>query len=291
MVPPSSSPYRCTLDLSDGNISSEMVKREPDENLSGDTPVAPPATFDASEGSTRAAKIIDRLGDLYWRKQYGGKPAFECLIRTILSQHTSDKASQPAFEHLMERFDGDEDLVHTLAHAHREDIVEAITSAGLYNQKSRVLQRAAERVLEEWGDTDTFDKFVREVEPSEAREVLLSFDGVGPKTADCVLLFAGGNEGVFPVDTHVYRIARRLGIAPAGADHETVRQHLERTIPPEACGFGHTSMIQFGREYCTSNAPVCLDGLDDCPLADLCDRVGVDPDIGTVTDPGDTVTE
>jgi endonuclease-3 len=111
--------------------------------------------------------------------------------------------------------------------------------------------------------------------------------GVGPKTADCVLLFAGGQAGVFPVDTHVHRIYRRLGIAPADADHEEVRAVLEREVPAEKCGFGHTASIQFGREYCSARKPACLDGLDECLLSDICDRVGVNVESGEVVDPAD----
>jgi endonuclease-3 len=62
---------------------------------------------------------------------------------------------------------------------------------------------------------------------------------------------------------------------------------LEREIPGEKCGFGHTASIQFGREYCTARNPACLDGPEACPLYDRCDRVGVDPAEGTVVDPAD----
>jgi endonuclease-3 len=102
-----------------------------------------------------------------------------------------------------------------------------------------------------------------------------------------VLLFAGGRGGVFPVDTHVHRIYRRLGIAPPDADHEEVREVLERDVPAEKCGFGHTASIQFGREYCSARKPACLDGPEECPLADPCDRVGVNAEAGTVVDPAE----
>ncbi len=95
---------------------------------------------------------------------------------------------------------------------------------------------------------------------------------------------------VFPVDTHVHRIARRMGLAPADADHETVREHLEADVPGEKCGFGHTAMIQFGREYCTARKPACLDGPEACPLYDLCDRVGVDEVGESVVDPAESAT-
>lgn len=266
-----------------------MVNHEPTENLSGDTPVAPPDSFGDEPPQTVAEAVIDRLGELYWRKHYGDRPGFECLIRTVLSQHTSDKASQPAFEALLDRYDGDEGLASSLANADRAELADVISSAGLYNQKSRVIQHLAEEVVQTWGGVDEFDTFVQVGERSEVRSYLLSLDGVGPKTADCVMLFAGGEQGVFPVDTHVYRIARRIGIAPPAADYESVRRHLEDAVPPKKCGFGHTSMIQFGREYCTATNPSCLAGLDACPMADLCDRVGVDVSSKTVTDPADAV--
>jgi endonuclease-3 len=78
-----------------------------------------------------------------------------------------------------------------------------------------------------------------------------------------------------------------MGLAPADADHEGVREHLERDVPAEKCGFGHTAMIQFGRDYCSARKPDCLDDPDACPLADLCDQVGVEPLTGEVVDPSE----
>jgi endonuclease-3 len=280
--------------------------------------------------ATRAEAVVDALGLLYhddldpdefmlfpddegavieteadvsdWQAVYGGQNGFECLVRTILSQNTSDTASQPAHEALLARYEGgdgaedgdddcdtDVDLAASLAAAEHAELADTIRSAGLYNQKAEVIIGAAEWVLAEFGSAAAFDEFVVETDPGEVRERLLSVDGVGPKTADCVLLFAGGRGGVFPVDTHVHRIARRLGVAPADGDHEAVRATLEADVPAENCGFGHTAMIQFGREYCSARTPACLDGPEACPLDDLCDRVGVRPDSGEVVDPGNAV--
>jgi endonuclease-3 len=260
---------------------------EPAENISGGDGGGAEAAFATGDPATRAEAVVDVLGDRYWQKTYGGQAAFECLVRTILSQNTSDAASQPAHDALLERFDDGDDLAATLAAADRDEIADAIRSAGLYNQKSRMIQDAAEFVLAEYGDAAAFDAFVREADPATVRSTLLDVRGVGPKTADCVLLFSGGRDGVFPVDTHVHRIARRLGLAPPDADHEAVRERLERDVPPEKCGFGHTAMIQFGREYCTARKPACLDGPEACPMYDLCDRVGVYPDAGEVVDPAE----
>jgi endonuclease-3 len=278
---------------------------------------------------TRAEAVVDALGLLYhddldpeefmlfpdedgtvieadadvsdWEQTYGGRDAFECLVRTILSQNTSDAASQPAHEALLDRYgdgaDGNDGadggshpgLAEALAAADHATLAETIRSAGLYNQKAEKIIGAAELVLEEYGATGAFDEFVAEGDPETVRETLLGIDGVGPKTADCVLLFSGGRGGVFPVDTHVHRIARRMGLAPADSDHEEVRERLERDVSDEKCGFGHTAMIQFGREYCSARDPACLDDPEACPLAGLCDQVGVDPTAGTVVDPAETI--
>ena len=280
-----------------------------------------PARLDAD---TRAEAVVDALGLLYhedldpdefmlfpddggatieagedaayWETTYGNRDGFECLVRTILSQNTSDSASQPAHDALMERYGsdpegggGDADLADALARADHAELAETIKSAGLYNQKAEKIIGAAGWVREEYGSADAFDEFVKSGDPGEVRETLLSIDGVGPKTADCVLLFAGGRAGVFPVDTHVHRIGRRMGLAPADADHEAVRAALERDVPAEKCGFGHTAMIQFGRDYCSARKPACLDDPEACPLAQLCDRVGVDTMAGDVVDPAEAV--
>ncbi|WP_276258177.1 endonuclease III domain-containing protein [Haloglomus litoreum] len=267
---------------------------EPAENISGgDAGGGRAAPFEpAEEPATRAEAVVDRLGERYWRKAYGGQAAFECLVRTVLSQNTSDKASQPAHDALMERYGAEGpasegDLAASLAAAAQDDLAETISSAGLYNQKSETLIRLAERVLAEYGSADAFDAFVTGEDPETVRDALLDMKGVGPKTADCVLLFSGGRGGVFPVDTHVHRIARRMGLAPADADHEGVRAALERDVPADKCGFGHTAMIQFGREYCTARKPACLDDPDACPMADICDQVGVYPETGEVIDPAE----
>ncbi|GAB6861568.1 endonuclease III domain-containing protein [Haloplanus litoreus] len=261
---------------------------EPAENISGGADGGGNvAQFATGDPETRAEAVVDALGDIYWRKAYGGRQAFPCLVRTILSQNTSDTASQPAFDALMDRYDDGGDLVATLSAADRETLADTIASAGLYNQKSRVIVECAEELLADFGGAGAFDAFVRESDPAKVRDRLLDMRGVGPKTADCVLLFSGGRGGVFPVDTHVHRIARRMGVAPPDADHEGVREALEASVPTEKCGFGHTAMIQFGREYCNARKPACLDGSEACPLADLCDRVGVTPETGGVLDPAD----
>jgi endonuclease-3 len=297
------------------NDDAEERADEPSRNISGGPDGGGEAVtaVDDGEPASRAEAVVDELGEMYWQKAYGGRDGFECLVRTILSQNTSDKASQPAHDSLMSRYgspasgageDGGEttDLAESLAAAAQDELAETISSAGLYNRKSETIIRLADRVVEEYGGEDDaatsaasgadgFDEFVKSGDPDEVRDALLDMKGVGPKTADCVLLFSGGRNGVFPVDTHVHRIARRMGLAPADADHEQVRQAMEAAVPPEKCGFGHTAMIQFGREYCTAREPACLDGPEACPLVEYCDQVGVDELSGDVVDPAEVVAE
>ena len=265
---------------------------EPAENISGGADGGGEAVVHGDgDPATRAEAVVNELGAIYWRKAYGGQDAFECLVRTILSQNTSDKASQPAHDSLMGAYGDSPDLAESLADAARDELAETIASAGLYNRKSETIIRLAGRVVEEYGGEEGFDEFVKSGDPDEVRDALLDMKGVGPKTADCVLLFSGGRDGVLPVDTHVHRIARRMGLAPADADHEQVRQALEAAVPGEKCGFGHTAMIQFGREYCTAREPACLDGPEACPLVEHCDQVGVDELSGEVVDPSAVVDE
>ena len=269
------------------------MPEEPADNISvGGSGRGTDVEFEPAAAETHAEAVVDELGERYWTKTYGGRDAFECLVRTILSQNTSDTASQPAHDSLMDRYgpegdDSDADLAVALATAERSALAETISHAGLYNQKSEVIVGAAEEIVAEFGGEAEFDAFVREEKPETVRNRLLNVRGVGPKTADCVLLFSGGRAGVFPVDTHVHRVARRVGLAPADADHEAVRARLEADLPPEKCGFGHTAMLQFGREYCSARKPACLDGPEACPLSDDCDRVGVDDRDGTVVDPAE----
>ncbi|HET7323829.1 MAG TPA: endonuclease III [Halococcus sp.] len=267
-----------------------MTNPEPSSNISGGGPVDDAGRFDEREAETRTEAVVDRLGELYWQKTYGGQDAFTCLVRTILSQNTSDKASQPAHDALVNRY-GEGDLAMALADADQSALAETIQPAGLYNQKSETMMAIAERIIEEYGSAEAFNEFVTEEDLETVRKTLLDFSGVGPKTADCVLLFSGGRAGVFPVDTHVHRIYRRLGIAPADADHEEVRAVLEAQVPAEKCGFGHTASIQFGREYCTARTPACLEGPEACPMEDHCEQVGVYPETDEVVDPADAPAE
>jgi len=132
---------------------------------------------------------------------------FRTLIATIISQNTTSKNASTAFERLSNKH---EITPEALAKTRTKQIEQCIRPAGLQKNKSETIKRTAKTILEEFhGDL----KPVLSLSLDEARSVLMQFPGVGPKTADIVLLFSG-NKSVIPVDTHVNRVSKRLGLAP-----------------------------------------------------------------------------
>jgi len=196
-----------------------------------------------------------------------GSP-FAVLVNTILSQNTTDRNSSVAFERLFSAYD----TPKKLADAPEEKIAGLIRIGGLYDIKAKRIKKISQLVLDEYGgDID----FVCEAGPEAARKELLSIEGVGPKTADCVLLFSCGRD-VIPVDTHVFRITKRLGIVPESANPEATHRILMEEVPAGKRGSVHVDLIRFGREICRAQSPKH----DQCFLIDVCDyarRMGIYP--------------
>ena len=206
----------------------------------------------------KAVEISRRLIKHYGRYEPPKEDPFEVLIQTILSQNPTDRNSGQAFANLFSVYNTPEQL----ATAPEGKIAELIRIGGLYEQKARLIKKIARLVIDEYGGTLGF---VCEADPEAAREELLSIKGVGPKTADCVLLFACGRD-VIPVDTHVFRVAKRLGLAPESANHEQVHRILMEKIPAGDRGSVHVALIKLGREICRAQAPKH----GECFLIDLC---------------------
>jgi endonuclease-3 len=103
----------------------------------------------------------------------------------------------------------------------------------------------------------------------EARKALTEMPGVGPKTADVVLLFSA-QKPTIPVDTHVNRVSKRLGIAPENGDYETVRLSLQKLFPERDYLAVHQLLIGFGRQFCKAQKPLCTD----CPINCYCPTKG-----------------
>jgi len=221
-----------------------------------------PRTMSNAAQTARAAvtAICRRLrrayGPVDWPEQW---PVLDELIATILSQNTSDSNSGPAFAELRRRFPDWEQV----RQAPVGRIAAAIRQAGLANRKAPRIQEILQRIHEERGDLSL--EFLHDVPVGEAEQYLASFPGVGPKTAACVLLFAC-RKPVLPVDTHVHRLAQRIGLIGSRTDAAQAQRELARLVPPGHVLEFHIQLIRHGRTVCTARKPACRD----CPLLDLC---------------------
>ncbi|MBI2724424.1 MAG: endonuclease III [Chloroflexi bacterium] len=212
----------------------------------------------------RVPEIIDRLRAAYgvpdWRPH---RDPISELVLTILSQNTSDANSGRAFARLLAAFQ-DWDAV---ADAPQAELIAAIAPGGLAPTKGPRIQAALREVRARGG----FDlAFLADLPLEDARQWLRSLPGVGPKTVACVLMFSLGRPAM-PVDTHVFRVAMRLALIPAGTGTaamtpEKAHHLLERRVAPSDFYAFHIGLIKHGRRICTAQRPRC----PQCVLRDLC---------------------
>jgi len=202
-------------------------------------------------------RLLAAYGQPDWRS--GLDPLSE-LVSTILSQNTSDTNRDVAFGRLRTRFVTWEEVRDSDPRA----VVDAIRPAGLANQKAPRIQEALRFITRERGSL-TLD-FLADWPVEQARSWLSSIHGVGPKTAAIVLLFSFGMPA-FPVDTHIHRVARRLGLIGPKVSREQAHAQLAALVDPTGYYFFHLNLIRHGRQVCASRVPRC----DICTLRDLCD--------------------
>lgn len=201
-------------------------------------------------------RLIQQYGEPTWRNPL---PPLAELISTILSQNTSDTNRDRAYNNLRKHFPTWE----AVRDANVDEIVDAIRSAGLANRKGPRIKQILNEITDKFGSLDM--EFLYDMTANEARDWLLQFKGVGPKTASIVLLFSLDLPS-FPVDTHIYRVTGRLGLRPKKMNPERAHSHLAELFPEDAYYSAHLNIIRFGREICTSRKPDC----PNCPLQDLC---------------------
>jgi endonuclease-3 len=201
-------------------------------------------------------RLLVAYGEPTWRGHYA--PMDE-LVLTFLSQNTSDLNSGRAFAALKARYP----TWQAVLDAPVGELAETIRSGGLSQQKAPRIQAALRRILAERGEFNL--DFLADLPVEEAERWLVSFDGVGHKTASIVLLFCF-NRAAFPVDTHVGRVTRRLGLAEPRATEEKIKGIWERLAPAAWFYPLHLNLIHHGREVCHARAPAC----GACVLADLC---------------------
>jgi endonuclease-3 len=183
----------------------------------------------------------------------------EELILTVLSQHTSDVNAERAFASLRAGYPTWEQVIA----APEAAVADAIRSGGLANTKAPRIQAILREVRDREGGEDL--SRLRGMTDEDARAYLTSLPGIGPKTAAVVLSFALGRDAI-PVDTHVHRVARRLGLVPAKASAERAGRLLHDLVPDGLRTHLHVGLIRLGREICKAPTPRCAV----CPLNDLC---------------------
>ncbi|MCL4393461.1 MAG: endonuclease III [Chloroflexi bacterium] len=198
------------------------------------------------------------------RRKYGEpvrstRNAISQLVATMLSQATTDVQTDRSFTELRRRFPKWEQVRDAPASA----IARAIRSSGLSKQKAPRIKSALRFITRERGKISL--DFLRRLTPEDGKRWLEQIPGVGPKTASIVLLFSF-DKPLFPVDTHVYRVTRRLGWLPDKASAAKAHDLLAAVVPPELHYRLHLNLIRLGREICHPRRPQC--GM--CPLARLC---------------------
>ncbi len=204
-------------------------------------------------------KLLETYGYPEWRNPL---PPLDELASTILSQNTNDTNRDRAFVALRQRFPTWE----AVRDADCSDVIEAIRPAGLANQKGTRIQAVLREITAQRGSLSL--DFLADLPLPEARQWLLQFHGVGPKTAAIVLLFSLGKPA-FPVDTHIYRVSGRLGLRPPKMTVEQTHQHMEQLLLPEFYYAAHLNLIRLGRQTCHARRPQCVL----CPVHIYCDYV------------------
>lgn len=204
--------------------------------------------------AARAAEVMQELEKLYpeARPELNFSNPFETLIATILSAQCTDKRVNMVTARLFPKYPD----AFAMAKLEPEELEPHIRECGLYRNKAKNIVAACRALVEQYDG----------VVPSTRTE-LMKLPGVGQKTAGVVLMAAFGDDQ-FPVDTHVFRVSRRIGMADANTP-EKVEIQLKALLPQETWSFGHHLLIWHGRRVCDARKPAC----DRCPLANgLCEK-------------------
>ncbi len=204
--------------------------------------------------------VLSRLEEYYGRPVNNPdmNPLDELII-TVLSQSTSAINYKRAFSSLKEKFSTWEAVFY----ADFEEVESSIHSCGLSHVKTEYIKSILNRVYQY---NEKFDlDFLYDMTDDDILEFLLQFKGVGLKTASCVMLFSLGRN-IFPVDTHIHRISKRLEFLPKDVAPVETHVFMNRVIPPDNKYSAHINMVSHGRKICKAINPLC----DVCPVLDYC---------------------
>ena len=215
----------------------------------------------SKEIQKKAVKVCKILISKYGEEVSERKlPPLDELVMTILSQHTNDVNMFRAFESLKKAYTSWEEVLA----APQDELAVTIRSSGMFNLKAKRIQATLREIQERVGKLDI--SHLETMEIAEAKEWLTSLHGVGPKTAAIVLLFSFGLP-VLPVDTHVWRVTKRLGLIDMKVSREKAHILLEQIMSPDCIPSLNKNLVRHGREICRAQNPKC----DDCFLNHYCD--------------------
>jgi endonuclease III len=213
-----------------------------------------------------ARRVMAALDEAYGRPQWSPRYApVDELIYTVLSQNTADVNTERSFSSLRQRFPSWEQV----RDADPDEIAEAIAHGGLGQVKAPRIKAILAALSERTGRPDLSE--LDGMTDQAALDHLQSLPGVGPKTAACVLLFSLGRPAM-PVDTHVHRVARRLGIIDRRVSAERAHALLGDLAGPDPLDVYalHVNLVRHGRRICHARRPDC----DRCPLVGFCPSAG-----------------
>jgi len=194
----------------------------------------------------------------------GRQKVVDLFIRTILSQNTNDRNRDRAYKNLREKFKRWEEVLS----APLSKIETVIKPAGLSKQKSKTIKWLLKKIYERWKSFE-IDRYVCKMDKEEFENFFLSIKGIGVKTVNVVWAFGCG-KSAFPVDTHIYRISKRLGLIPEKVSREKAHEILGSIFRKDALSI-HLQMIEFGRKICRARNPLCKE----CELKTIClEKIG-----------------
>ncbi|MFW9907423.1 MAG: endonuclease III domain-containing protein [Candidatus Thorarchaeota archaeon] len=211
----------------------------------------------SSKANQVCMKLIENYGSIVVERKLD--PIDE-LVMTILSQNTNDVNMFRAYDNLKDRFPTWSEVLN----ASEEELGEVIRSSGFFRVKAKRIKATLREILERVGKLDL--NLLDEMTIEDATAWLTSLHGVGPKTASIVLLFCFG-KATLPVDTHVWRLSKRLGLVPDGTSREKTQALLEEIVPKSCVYSMNHNLIQHGREICKAINPKC----SICFLNEICD--------------------
>ena len=232
----------------------------------GEAGARPPADAESPEGVSEEKPlryIIQNLERTYGtpeNRRTGRTDPLDMLVQVILSQATSDTNSERTFAALKKRFP----TWDAVLRARESTLADTIRSGGLANQKAAVIRGILRQIKEERGALDL--SFLHDLPTEEAVRYLSGFRGIGPKTVACTLLFACRKD-VFPLDTHIFRVLRRVGLVPEKCGDRRAHELMSRAVPAGKFYSFHVNLIRHGRALCRPREPLC----GQCPIVEYRD--------------------